>query len=996
MARPIVFIASLILLPALVAGEVHPAATSFKEYELKVSFDIPRSKITGVSRTGAVKGERLLFHTGPLAIKKVVIDRKPAAFQVRDGSLAITPAESGDLEIHYEGVFKPADKRSLSRSADIPNVIGGDGISLTSTWYPRDPGAAKFRLNADLPKGFTAVSEAETIRRIETRAGVSFRFEFEHPVGGITFVATDRYRILVDSYRGIELAAYFFREDQALARRYLDFAKEYIRLYEGLLTRFPFKRFAIVENFLPTGYSMPTYTLLGQAVVRLPFIAETSLGHEILHQWFGNHVYNGENGNWSEGLTTYLADHLYEEQKNEGESYRKRILIDYANYVRDKNVFPLREFNRRFDQASRAIGYGKAAMVFHMLRRMLGDDDFFGALKRILAAKQFQLATWDDLRVAFQAQSGRELGWYFEQWLDRRGLPELEMRGFAVERSNGALALNFDLSQRGEVYRLEVPVTVVYRSGDEKNLLVPLAERNKGVRVELDSDPAEIIIDKNFDLARKLSEPEIPPVVAGLMGAENLMVVPPVDGDGRYGAVIDSFRTRGAIVTDGGTLSDRELRSATLLVLGADHPILDRLYSKGKVEIVGRGFDLVMLKHPWNPAGFVGIIAARSAREVAAALPKIFHYGRYSALAFDNGRNVSATVAASRSGVRKSLSKDPPAVEPATLQSLSAVIEKLADKKIIYVGEEHDRYAHHQVQLEVLRGLHRQNPKIAVGMEMFQRPAQKALDDYIGGKIDERAFLKQSEYFKRWNLDFHHYKPILDFAREKRLPVIALNLPSEITGKVGKGGIDSLSEEERRELPGELDFSDPEYRARLKDVFAAHPGYEEKNFEFFHQAQILWDETMAESIDRFLKQRPDYRVLVVAGAGHLQYDAGIPKRSHRRNGLDYATILSDGEVSKGIADFIVFPEALNGPAAPLLMAWLAEGGQSVRIARFAKDSVAEKAGLKVDDILLSLDGGPVAGVDDVRIALFYKRAGEIVKVRARRGGDELEFSVKLR
>jgi uncharacterized iron-regulated protein len=344
---------------------------------------------------------------------------------------------------------------------------------------------------------------------------------------------------------------------------------------------------------------------------------------------------------------------------------------------------------------------------------------------------------------------------------------------------------------------------------------------------------------------------------------------------------------------------------------------------------------------------------------------------------------------------QKKLSADPAVVDLSTLKTLSTVVDKLAAKKIVYVGEEHDKVSHHQVQLEILRELHEQTPRIAVGMEMFQRPFQRALDDYIAGLIDERTFLKSSEYFKRWNLDYHLYKPILDFAKERRLPVVALNMRREIVNKVAKGGLDSLSKEERQEIPQELDFSDHEYRARLKEIFAVHQGSREKNFEFFHQAQILWDEAMAESIDRFLKSQPDFRVLVLAGAGHLQYGSGIPKRSFRRNGFDYAIVLSDAEVKRDIANYVVFPEPSKGATAPTFASALAEENQTVRITGFAKDSFAERAGVKVGDTLVSLDNYPVSGTDDVRIVLFYKQSGETIKLKVRRGAEELEFEVKL-
>jgi aminopeptidase N len=987
------FIATLLLILALTAQSAHGAEPGIREYDLDVSFDIPRSKIIGLARVRASGGERLQFQIDRLAIQSVSLRGKPAPYAARDGTLNIVAAESGTVEIRYERVFQRSAAPSRSADADIPDAISREGIFLASAWYPRISYPANFHLTAALPKGYVAISEAESIRKVNGRGGTAFSFQFNHPANEITFVANDRYQTIRERFHGIELSAYFFPEDVGLARRYLDFAKKYIRLYEGMLTPFPFKRFAIVENFLPTGYSMPTYTLLGQAVVRLPFIVETSLGHEILHQWLGNYVYGGAGGNWTEGLTTYLADYFYDEQKGEGARYRRQILVDYQSYVGGANDFPLSEFTSRFDAASRAIGYGKSAMVFHMLRRRVGDNAFFNALKRVIREKHFRRATWKDFADAFQKESGQKLGWYFQQWLQRKGLPELRIDNLTVERGQGAFVIAFDLGQKGEIYRLDVPVKVLYLSGGEKNVTVPLEQRSKRVRIELERDPREMIVDENFDVARELSNPEIPPVVASLIGAEKPLVLAPASDNNIYKDIVDSLRAKGDTVKDGEMPSDAELRSSTLVVLGGDHPALRRLF--GKIDMPNHGFDLVVKKHPWNPGKTLGVISARSADEVAAAYPKIFHYGKYSQLAFEHGRNVVATVAASERGMRRILNSDPPVIEPASLKSLSRELDQLAGKKIVYVGEEHDKLSHHQVQLEVLRALYRQNPKIAVGMEMFQAPSQKALDDYISGAIDERAFLKQSEYFKNWNLDYHYYKPILDFAREKRLPVIALNARREIVAQVASGGLQSLSEKDREDIPPQLDFSDQEYRARLKKVFAAHRGSQEKNFDYFYQAQLVWDETMAESIDRFLKKNPESRMLVLTGNGHLEYGAGIPKRSFRRNGYDYAIVLNDGEVKKDIADFIAFPEAMEGPSTPRLMVLLDDRNQSVRVAEFAKNSVAEKAGMKVGDVILALDGHPVTGVDDIRIALFYKRPGENIEVKAKRGDIELEFNVKL-
>jgi uncharacterized iron-regulated protein len=302
--------------------------------------------------------------------------------------------------------------------------------------------------------------------------------------------------------------------------------------------------------------------------------------------------------------------------------------------------------------------------------------------------------------------------------------------------------------------------------------------------------------------------------------------------------------------------------------------------------------------------------------------------------------------------------------------------------------------------MEIIQALHRMGKKVAIGMEMFQRPFQGALDDYIAGRIDERAFLKQSEYFQRWKFDYRLYQPILQFARAEKIPVVALNIQREITEKVGKAGLDSLSEEEKRLTPPQMDFSDRAYRERLEGVFREHPSFEARNFDFFLQAQIVWDETMAESVDRFLKKNPDYQLVVLAGSGHLAYGSGIPRRAARRNGFDYSILLNEGELRKDAADFILNPAPVSLEGTPRLMITLTEEKGPPVILGFSHGSVSEKAGLQKGDRILALDQASVQSYEDLRIELLSKGKGERVKVRVLRkdpsGGErEMEFEVVL-
>ena len=381
--------------------------------------------------------------------------------------------------------------------------------------------------------------------------------------------------------------------------------------------------------------------------------------------------------------------------------------------------------------------------------------------------------------------------------------------------------------------------------------------------------------------------------------------------------------------------------------------------------------------------------------EMATILP-----GKYSAVSFDHGINVSEETDQSTRGITEELLKEAVAVDISNLKTLPYVVERVAGKKIIYVGETHDQFSHHVMQLEIIKDLHRRRRTIAIGMEMFQRPFQKALDEYIEGRTDEREFLKTTEYFKRWGFDYNLYRPILQFARLEKIPVVALNIRQEIVDKVFQGGLDSLSGEEKEWAPSLMDFSDDAYKERLKNIFQEHEDFKTKNFDFFYQAQILWDETMSESIDRFLRIHPDYQMIVLAGSGHLAYGSGIPKRTARRNGYSYAIILNDADLEKDVADYVLFPGPIPELRSPKLMVLLTEDKGKVEIAGFPPASKSEKAGMKVGDLILSIDHTLMHSIDDVKIELLFRKKGDKVKVRILRktflgSPKEVDFEVSL-
>lgn len=214
------------------------------------------------------------------------------------------------------------------------------------------------------------------------------------------------------------------------------------------------------------------------------------------------------------------------------------------------------------------------------------------------------------------------------------------------------------------------------------------------------------------------------------------------------------------------------------------------------------------------------------------------------------------------------------------------ILEALMAADIVYLGETHDSAADHAAQLEIVTALYEAGPQLAIGLEMFQRPFQGAIDAYLAGEIDEDELRARSEYDERWGFPWEYYAPLLRFARERGLPVLAMNAPAEATRKVSRQGLASLGPAERRYIPplAEIDTTgNPAHREWVRATFAQHDFTpSEEVFERFYAAQVLWDETMAASIAEFARERPNYRIVAIAGRGHTIYGYGIPSRVARR------------------------------------------------------------------------------------------------------------------
>jgi aminopeptidase N len=983
----------LLVLPLLfgsyASAEDAGTAEEIPLMQIRVDIDMPGKKITGEASAELPRGKTVWISGEGLELNRISLGGETLRPDVEDGHFPITAnGNETRLVIDFLVHVPSLDTAEADTGARFftANFMDPQAAVLLDDWCPTFKGLAQYHLEACIPEELIAVSEADAITTVVTPHGKIYSFDFPHPRTGPSLVVGP-YQVSLHRYHDIELAGYFFPEDSQLAERYLDKARGFLSRYEQLLGPFPFKRFAVVENRASTGYGLPTYTLLGQQVARLPFIADTSLGHEILHSWFGNCVYvEPGTGNWSEGLTTYLSDILFREEKGQGGEERHLLAINYQSYVHKDNAIPLARFEDQTDRAARAVGYHKAAMVFHMLRNEIGEGVFGRALRTLVSDYRFSAAGWQDIRAVCERSAGRNLGLFFEQWLDRADVPDLSLSGGTVEDSDGKeRRLRFTLDQSTETpYSLSVPLLIETASGAEHHI-IQVEHQKETIKIEVNGRPIAITLDPDYDLMRNLHPSEFPPVLHRFFGSEQRYCILPTNDREKYEPFADSLQELGfSKIRSEGLEKETGLPDGALLVLGDPDPRLKRLM--GDMDEPQEGVVLNVQEDPLDHRRVIVKVKASSAEELEPLPRKLPHYGRYDSLRFVRGQAKDMHAVDLKSGVRLEIEEDIKGIAATDLSPIERIIRDIASKQVIYVGERHDDFSNHVAELRVIQGFKDSGHQLAVGMEMFQRPFQEVLDRYIRDEIDEETFLRKSEYFDRWGYDYSLYRPIIAFCKENGIPLIALNLPKEISQKVARDGLRSLTDDEILQIPEDLDWTNTAYKDWLGGIYKEHPAEEVTGFETFYQAQILWDETMARGIHEYLISHPGTQVIVLAGNGHVAYGYGIPSRTYRRGRYDQ-TILScvdQTDIEPEMADYFLVPRQVPPPFTAKLGVLLKAGDKGLSIKTVVPQSPAEAADLRAGDLILSLDGEIIRDLTDLKLALSLKKEGDTAKIMVKR------------
>ena len=458
---------------------------------------------------------------------------------------------------------------------------------------------------------------------------------------------------------GINAMAFLRTDDESLANKYLEVTEQYMQMYQEMLGDYPYSKFALVENFWETGYGMPSFTLLGEKIIRFPFILHSSYPHELLHNWWGNSVYvDFETGNWCEGTTAFMADHLIKEQRGAGEEYRRSTLQKYSNFVTEENDFPLSKFISRNDGPSEAIGYGKALMMWQMLRRKLGDENFLKGMRLFYKDYIYKTASYNDIRIAMETVSDQDLKAFFEQWIKRTGAPEIAIKDIKTDSYAGKYRVNITIEQvqKQDVFTIDLPINIATENGLE-TFVFNMNEREQSFQISLKSKPLKLVVDAQYDVFRVLNPNEVPPTLSKIWGSKENVIILPHFANKEQNQVYMNFATNWK-ETDNDNFEivyDKDIKelpkNKTVWIIGFENKFaslvnaqLDQYNSSIKADSVllqgkklskkGNAFVLTLFKKDdVNKQSL--FIAFDNEKASAGLIRKLPHYGKYSYLAFD-------------------------------------------------------------------------------------------------------------------------------------------------------------------------------------------------------------------------------------------------------------------------------------------------------------------------------------------------------------------------
>ena len=344
------------------------------------------------------------------------------------------------------------------------------------------------------------------------------------------------------------------------------------------------------------------------------------------------------------------------------------------------------------------------------------------------------------------------------------------------------------------------------------------------------------------------------------------------------------------------------------------------------------------------------------------------------------------------------------------------LVARLRDTQLLLIGEEHTSVEFHNVQLCVLRALVASGRHVMIGLEMYPYTEQRVLDLWRDPKVTEEAFLDQSHWYDNWGYNWVYYREIFMLAREHHVPMYAVNTPREVVSAVRKKGLANLTPEEAAHIPKEIDVDNADHMTFFKTTFEGEAGpihgggMGEDMWKNMLSAQCTWDATMGFNSVQALKKANDPKAIMVVlvGSGHVAYGLGIERQAKKWFDGRTSTIIpvrvgwpgrdQMKDTQAWYANFTWGVAEEIDSAYPMLgiSTAVSAGAGLLRVIDVQDDTPGARAGIKVDDVLVSFDGVPLTGKETFNRLVAAKRWGDSAAVVVKRGSAELTIPVAFR
>lgn len=643
---------------------------------LKVEFALNRAlKVESITGEGAKVGRHTVrlpddadrgaeSDASPLlAIHRVVLDSAGEQFTLMFdyGGALIQDVEAGE---------RPGEIHNKLMAAHV----GTEGIYLDSGggWYPllyHDPEEpargelADYHLTVSPVDGMKLVAGAAFDAQASAQPG-RLVWRSKYPLDGLVLVGGP-HQVKERQAGDLRLALHYSQPEDVESQRvierhtdmFLDAAASYLDRYQPLVGPYPFEQFTIVENFFSSGFAFAEFTLLDRRLFQMGprALRHGFLDHEMLHSWWGNSIYvDPADGNWCEAITSYGANYygyVIDGDEPGARTYRRNACNAFS-ILKPEDDKPLDTFGRD-DGAGRDIGYQKGAMVFHMLARKIGQDNFWAAMRRLTAEYAGKYANWRTFQTLFEEQSGMELDRFFREWVRSSGAPCLALRGAVWHDKDRTLEVTLD--QGATAFELAVPLRVIQEDGSHSQQIVEMDETATTVRVRLDGPPTSVVLDPDYHMFRRLPPNETMPTSKTTLAGRQLLIVKPREDISKfYRTVIDRF-SAGKQAEDVtqlavGELTAEALAQHSVLILGqaVRSPLVRSLLARTNCPITWHesGFQigdavydqpghsvLCTVHHPDVPTGGITIYCGNS--EEALGRSDLLLFYRNSLVVFE-------------------------------------------------------------------------------------------------------------------------------------------------------------------------------------------------------------------------------------------------------------------------------------------------------------------------------------------------------------------------